>query len=95
MADGVLIKYSELKAVDDKLKDIIEELENADNRSDQLEAAIGNPWGEDKLRDRAHEFEGGWNDRRKDLTEDLKKIEEHVKAVLDGFQQWDEETSTE
>jgi len=95
MGDGVLIKYSELKAVDDKLKDIIEELESASNRADQLEHAIGDPYGKNDLREAAEEFEDGWDNRRGDLTEDLKKVQEHVAAVLDGFEKWDEESSTE
>ncbi|CAN5207764.1 hypothetical protein BH09ACT3_BH09ACT3_15180 [soil metagenome] len=95
MGDGVLIRYSELKAVDDKLKDIIEELESASNRADQLEHAIGDPYGRDDLREAAEEFEDGWSNRRGDLAEDLKAVEEHVAAVLKGFEEWDSETSTE
>ncbi|MBH0008877.1 MULTISPECIES: hypothetical protein [unclassified Salinibacterium] len=95
MGDGVLIKYTELKAVGDHLKNIIEELKEASKRSNGLEAAIGNPFGRTKLREAAQEFEDGWDDRRKALLEDIEKVEQHVVGVLEGFEEWDKDTSKE
>lgn len=95
MGDGVLIKYTELKAVGDNLKKIIQELREASKRADVLEGAIGDPYGKNKLREAAEEFEDGWDDRRNQLLEDIQKVEQHVAGVLDGFEQWDKETSSE
>ena len=75
MGDGVLIKYTELKAVGDNLKKIVEELKEASSRADVLEGAIGDPYGKNKLREAAEEFEDGWDDRRKKLLEDIEKVE--------------------
>lgn len=95
MGDGVLIKYDELKGVDDALKAIVEELKQASKRTDELEQAIGKPYGKSALKDAAHEFEGGWNDRRNALLEDIEKVQQHVAGVLEGFAQWDSDTSNE
>lgn len=95
MGDGVLIKYTELKAVGDNLKKIIEELKEASNRADVLEEAIGDPYGKNKLREAAEEFEDGWDDRRGKLLEDIEKVEQHVAAVLEGFEEWDTDTASE
>lgn len=95
MADGVLIKYSELKAVDTSLKKIIQELKEASNRADRLEDAIGDPYGKNNLREAAEEFEDGWDDRRNALCEDIEKVQQHVAGVLDGFAEWDSETTTQ
>ena len=95
VGDGVLIKYSELKAVDDSLKKIVEELKEASHRADALEDAIGDPFGKNKLREAAEEFEDGWDDRRAALLEDIEKVEQHVAGVLDGFEKWDRETTTQ
>lgn len=93
MAD-VYVKYSELKQLDDQLKSIIKELEDAANRSDELEAAIGEPYGKGRLRDAAKEFEGGWDDRRRGLAKDLTGVEQQVAGVVQGFQKWDAETTS-
>lgn len=95
MGDGVLIKYTELKAVGDNLKKIVEELKEASNRADVLEGAIGDPYGKNKLREAAEEFEDGWDDRRNALLEDIEKVEQHVAGVLEGFEKWDTDTSNE
>jgi predicted nucleic acid-binding Zn-ribbon protein len=95
MSDGVLIKYDELRNVDDALKAIVTELKEASSRTNELEDAIDKPWGESKLKDAAHEFEGGWNDRRNALLEDIEKVQQHVAGVLDGFEEWDSDTANE
>lgn len=95
MSDGVLIKYDELKAVDESLKKIIEELKEASKRSNELEDAIDRPYGKSKLRDEASNFESGWDDRRNALLEDIEKVEQHVAGVLEGFAEWDTDTANE
>lgn len=95
MTDGVLIKYSELKAVDESLKKIVAELKDASDRADDLEGAIGDPYGKNRLREKAEEFEDGWDDRRNALCADIEKVQQHVAGVLGGFEQWDRETSAQ
>lgn len=89
----VFISYTELKEVDTSLKQILEELQEAQHRQEDLEGSIGRPYGQSKLRDRAHDFEGGWDDRRNKLIEDIGKVEQHLAGVLDGFENWDTKTS--
>lgn len=92
MAD-VFIRYSELKELDEHLKSIMKELEDASDRADALEHAIGNPYGKDRLREAAEEFEDGWDDRRRGLAEDLGEVQKHVDGVVTGFEKWDKETA--
>lgn len=93
MGDDVQIDYDDLKELRDYLKEIVEELDKASDRADELEDAIGDPMDKDDLREAAEEFEDGWDDRRAELKEDLEKIHEHVKAVIEGFEEWDRDTS--
>ena len=93
MGDGVLIKYTELDEVNSHLKDIVAELEGAEDRADVLEDAIGDPYGRNDLREAVEDFEDRWNNKRKNLAEDTKKVQEHVQGVLDGFLKWDTETA--
>ncbi|QTX05517.1 hypothetical protein [Agromyces archimandritae] len=92
--DGVLIKYTELSELNRKLKDIVAELEGAEDRADVLEDAIGDPYGKNRLREAVEDFEDRWNNKRKNLAEDTKKVQEHVQGVLDGFTEWDRQTTT-
>jgi hypothetical protein len=90
--NDVLIKYDELSKVDEALKNIIDELKNVSHREDDLQDAIGSPFGKDDLRHKAHEFESGWDDRRAKLLGDIEKVQQHVDGVLKGFQKWDRDT---
>lgn len=92
MAD-IYIKFDELRTAKGDLDDIIEEFENASSNATTLEHAIGNPFGKDKLREKAEDFEDRWNDKREDLTESLKKVRDHVKGVIDGVTDWDAQTA--
>lgn len=93
MSDRIWIKYDELQAVSTQLLTIVEELESAHKSSDTLKDAIGSPYGRRSLQDKAGDFEKRWNDRRKDLARDIKKVQEHVQGVLDGVQEWDTQTA--
>lgn len=88
MAD-VLIRYTQLTELNAQLLAIVEELDGAVGRSEALEAAIGNPYGRGELRDRAQDFETRWDIKRGDLARDMKKVQEHVQGVIDGFSEWD------
>lgn len=92
MAD-VYIDLGQLETVLSQLDAIIGEFEDATSNSEELEAAIGAPFGQTLLRDRAREFEERWDDKREDLTEGLSGVRDHVKGVVEGFTGWDSETA--
>lgn len=71
----------------------IGEFENAGDTNDQLESAIGNPDGRDALRDKAHDFEGKWNDKRGKLLENLQGIDESLRGIIDTWTTWDTDTA--
>ena len=91
--DDVLITFDELLALRQQLDTIIVELEGAGDRSNELESAIGRPYGRGELRDRAGDFESRWNDKRVDLVRDMTKVRDHVQGVLEGFAKFDEEAA--
>lgn len=92
MAD-VLIDLTELNEVKSQLDAIISEFDDATSNSEELEADIGNPFGQSKLRDEAREFEERWDDKRDELKEGLKTVLEQVTAVVDSFEKLDTETA--
>src|SRR6478609_5654423 len=94
MAD-VYIKLEQLETVVSELEAIVNEFENATSNSEQLEAAIGDPFGESKLREEAQEFEERWDDKRGELKESLKGVKDHVDAVIKGVEDWDSETAVQ
>lgn len=93
MTDDVLIKFTELDEMNTFLKDIVAELEGASDRADELEDAIGDPYGKNNLREAVEDFEDRWNNKRKNLAADTKKVQEHVQGVVDGFREWDTKTA--
>lgn len=92
MAD-VYIKLEQLETVVSELEAIIDEFENATSLSEELEAAIGDPFDHSDLRDEAREFEERWDDKRGELKDGLKGVKEHVEGVVKGVQDWDSETA--
>jgi len=87
----VYISYSELGEVETSLTDIVAEFEAAVTSSEDLEAAISDPYGKHELRNAAKEFEERWDQKRGELGEDLAKILERITGILDGFRQGDDE----
>lgn len=92
MAD-VYITLDKLEQVVTDLEAIISEFEKATSLSEELEAAIGDPFGESKLREEAQEFEERWDDKRNQLKDGLEGVKDHVKGILDGIEEWDAETA--
>lgn len=89
----VYIKLSQLEQVVTQLEAIITEFDHATSLSEELEAAIGDPFGESKLREEAQEFEERWDDKRGDLKDGLTGVKDHVDAVIKGVEDWDSETA--
>lgn len=95
MAEGIWVKYTELNQVNEKLKRIVTELDEAGSRTDELQNAIGTAYPYRRLSDKVHDFEGQWDDRRRDLARDIKKVQEHFQGVLDGLEEWDSSTAAQ
>nr|WP_274637712.1 hypothetical protein [Microbacterium bovistercoris] len=87
--------YTQLEQVNEKLKAIITELDEASSRADDLDEAIAHPFGQNKLNDRAHDFESRWDDKRRDLSRDIGKVQQHVQGVVDGMKDWDHDTAAQ
>ena len=93
MTFDVKIELDQLREVQTQLEAITAEFDRASSLSEELEAAIGSPFGQSELRDKAREFEERWDKKRGKLNESLKKVHEHVKGVVDGFEGWDGEAA--
>lgn len=89
----VYVKVDHLNRLNGSLKQILVEFADAAKNTDDLENLIGRPDGRSGLRDRTHEFEGGWNDRRKALTDKLTNIQTAVEETCTGWQDFDLELS--
>lgn len=88
MAD-VYIKVDHLSRLNGSLKQILVEFHDAASRTDRLQDMIGNPDGRSGLRNRTHDFEGGWDDRRNALIEKLSGIQAAVENTCKGWQDFD------
>jgi len=86
---GVAVSYDELGRLHRRLTWIVNELENATARRRELSEDIGSPYGKQRLRDVTTEFETRWDDKRADLLEDVRELRRRVRAVVDGFEDWD------
>jgi len=89
----VYVRVDHLNKLNGSLKQILVEFADAAKNTDALETAIGRPDGRSTLRDRTHEFEGGWNDRRKALTDKLTNIQAAVESTCTGWEEFDLELS--
>ena len=92
MAD-VYIKVDHLNRLNGSLKQILVEFADAAKRTDALQDMIGRPDGRSSLRDRTHEFEGGWDDRRNALIQKLTGIQAAVESTCTGWQDFDLEAA--
>ncbi|GAA1941674.1 hypothetical protein [Agromyces allii] len=92
MAD-VYVKVEHLNRLNGSLKQILVEFDEADRRTDRLQDMIGRPDGRGGLRDRTHDFEGGWDDRRNALVAKLQGIQAAVESTCTGWQDFDLEAA--
>lgn len=93
MGDKVHIKISELETMHASLESIVKEFDEATNRSEDLEADIGTPFGRSELQDAVKDFEERWDDQRGKLKESLEEIAKKTKAVVDGFNKFDDDAA--
>jgi hypothetical protein len=89
MADRIWLDMQDLEIVNESLLVSITEFSNVADGNDDFEAAIGNPANRSSLQDRMYDFEADWNNAREDLNENLKKVQEHLQKIVDGFNQLD------
>ena len=87
------IDLGQLNTVKDELTSITKEFEDAEDRADDLEDAIGDPYGRNDLREAAEDFEDRWNHKRDELKDSLTDVLEHIKGVVDNVEKWDTETA--
>ena len=80
MADLVL-KLDELVQLRDDLDAVVREFQNADDFSDQVAEATGH----DSLHDHVRDFAHKWNEKRKEMTENVKNVQQVIAAVADNF----------
>ncbi|MFY9713830.1 MAG: hypothetical protein WAK00_10170 [Microbacterium sp.] len=89
--DRILVPIDDLKVTSDQLTAIITELESAASKQDNVEQAVGSPYGDSRLKDRCHDFEGSWNDSRDKLLTKLSEVASRVKGTVDEVQKQDAE----
>ncbi|MEU0264803.1 flagellar protein FlgN [Nocardioides sp. NPDC006303] len=89
----VSVKIETLDQTVKKLDSIIDEFDHAVGNADALEGAIGNPFRRGELRGQADDFEQRWDMKRNDLKDELSDVRDHIKGVVEGFQNWDSETA--
>jgi uncharacterized phage infection (PIP) family protein YhgE len=70
-----------LKKLDSDLKAIVSEFNGADDFSDTVAAATGH----DDLHDAVHDFAHAWNEKRPQMTDGVKKLEQKLSAITEGF----------
>ena len=90
---SVKVNYGDLEQLVTQLRSIVGEFEQAGSRRRALEDAVARPYGENALHDAADDFEGRWDDRRKNLMENCKGLADHVDDVLVAFKDWDSEAA--
>ncbi len=89
----VYVKVDHLNRLNGSLKQILVEFEDAAKNTDALQDLIGRPDGRSGLRDRTHDFEGGWDDRRNALIDKLRNVQVAIEETCKGWQDFDLELS--
>jgi hypothetical protein len=95
VGDGVRIPLSSMEELDQALKDIVVEFDEAGGRTGRLVEAIGRPFGRSGLRDAADEFEGAWDDKRETLKGHLVELQQQVEAVRNGWESLDRDLAAQ
>lgn len=79
----------------ENLSTVIDELEEAQDNSSALETAIGHPYDRSDLTTLTVDFESRWSGKRRQLIRDTEKIKEHVDAVVEAFQEFDDDAASQ
>jgi len=89
VGDKVDIPLDSMEYLNEALKNIIVEFEDAGSNNRALTESIGRPTGDSRLRDAADEFEGAWDDKRETLRGHLVDLQERVEGVRDSWSEVD------
>lgn len=95
MAQDIMLDLVRMRQLHDGLMIVINEFEAAGRTNDSLEDAIDLPDDRSSLRDKAHDFEAAWNDKRGKLEENLDGIQESLRGIVDAWSDWDAETAAD
>jgi uncharacterized protein YukE len=66
---------------------IAQEFERADDFSNEIATAVGH----DELASKVHDFAHKWNDKRAEMTQAVKALQQQIAAISDAFTQTDSE----
>lgn len=91
---SMIVPIEYLQTTSEQLTAIVSEFESASGRQDDVEAAVARPYGDGRLRDRCHDFEGSWNDSRDKLLTKLKEVAQRVQGTVDEVTSLDSEMAT-
>ncbi len=87
--DKLKVNTSDLRDISDSLKVIGDEFQDANENSDQLADAVGEPTLAGHIRD----FATNWDVRRKDFVDKISKLQQNVEHGADEFDKTDQDLS--
>lgn len=87
----LIVNVELLVESESRLKSIKKELENLDNRKDDMHSH----WGSSKISDVMDDFVDNWDDYRKKMVETVDTVGKLVKGTIDGFTGLDAELAKE
>ncbi|MFF8671441.1 hypothetical protein [Streptomyces sp. NPDC015242] len=87
----LIVNVELLTESESRLKSIKKELENLDNRKDDMHPY----WGSGNISDVMDEFVDNWDDYRKKMIETVDTVGKLVKGTIDGFTGLDAELAKE
>lgn len=91
----IMLDLERLNAAQEGLRASITAFTDAASFTDGIEQMIQRPDDRGALRDRAHDFEGAWNNKREALAENLQNITDQLQSILDGWNEWDTSTTAD
>ncbi|TPW71640.1 hypothetical protein [Schumannella sp. 10F1B-5-1] len=89
MAD-LIVDYELLRSMSAQLATVRAEFENANAHSDAVAVAVGHG----KLGDKVENFAHNWDQRRKDLVEQIEQVEKDLQKIEEKFSDADTEFAT-
>jgi len=83
----IIIDLEELKDIKSGLDFVYNEMTNIDDITKRINELIGNP--EPDLKGAISDFDGSWDDNRKEIVDAAKKMSEATQSVIDDWNNWD------
>ncbi|UOQ91052.1 hypothetical protein MUN74_09235 [Agromyces endophyticus] len=85
------LDFDDLTAMVGDLGVFVKEFEELGDKTDDVQEAVGRPHGDQRLYNKVGSFESGWDGNREVILDGLTNIHDHLKSIVDGFKQRDEE----